>query len=126
MTVGPGVEGKALALPVIGAATGLVALFDDGGGNAVRLQPEGKRHAAEPRADDAGGLAPVTCQIARIDTPSDAAGRFEIEFGVGIHSLVSSSKGVPGDNRARTARGTATGGLPHRMRARSAHDDRAA
>src|SRR3546814_15287707 len=48
----PGVEGEALAPPVIGTPAGPIARLDDGGRHARRLEPDREREAAEPRADD--------------------------------------------------------------------------
>ena len=51
---GAGVEGEALVLVDVGAAAGLVALFEERGRDAGRLQADGQRQAAEAAADDGG------------------------------------------------------------------------
>src|SRR3546814_1584485 len=43
----PGVEGEALAPPVIGTPAGPIARLDDGGRHARRLEPDREREAAE-------------------------------------------------------------------------------
>ena len=54
---GAGVEGEAVALPVVAAAAGLVPPFHHGGLDAGGLQPDRQRQPAEARADHAGALA---------------------------------------------------------------------
>ena len=47
-----GVEGEAVLFPEIGTATGLVAAFDDGGGDSGGLQADGERQPAEAGPDN--------------------------------------------------------------------------
>ena len=126
----PAIEGEAFALPVIGAPARPVAAFDHGGGNAGRLQPKGQRHAAEARADHAGGAARITFGQSGVHALC-ASGGAKIELRIGVHAGVSIvrglvSRGLPDENSARIARGIATGGLPVRMRNRSGQVERPA
>ncbi len=61
---GAGVEGKALALPDVGAAAHFVARFHQRGLDAGRLQPDSKGETAEAGADDTGLLHRLRLSVA--------------------------------------------------------------
>ena len=94
---GAGIEREALALPHVGAAAHFFAGFDQGRGDACALQADGEGEAAETGADNAGLLHVFLL----FSNPRSASGR-------------------PPPARAATASPSGTGGLPARMRARSA------
>ncbi len=109
------IEGETVALPVIGPPSGLVARFDDGRGDACRLQANGERKAAEACTDDAGRAAGGGG-----DERLGAVARGNGNGSFGVHCDLSWTSGLPLPSKARMAARTDTGGLPERMRSLSA------
>ena len=105
---GAGVKGKALVFVHIGAATRLVARFEQGGLHAGGLQPDGQRDAAKAGANHRSGFCFKGHEV----------------LSKGRDGLLPAS--APVDQAARQAAPTGTGGLPARMRALSSTPSRAA
>ncbi len=97
---GARVEGKTVTLPEIGAPAGLVAPFDQSGGNARCLQTYGKGKPAETGADHGGALG------------------FRLCFGIHRSTLSEEGAPIPASTSAAFVKGT--GGLPASTRAISA------
>ena len=98
----PGIEGEAVALPIISPPARPIAALDDRGGDARRLQPDRQREPAESGTDDDRAAA-----------GRSGEGRCRIDHEWGVLST-------------RTARPTGTGGLPIRTRALSRKVERPA
>ena len=109
-----GIEGETFALPVVGAATGLVARFDHRGLDAGGLEADGERQTTEARTDHAG-TAPGRHRFYR---PGGFVRSGE-SGSIGVHYDLSWTSGLPLPSKARIAAGTGTGGRPERMRSLS-------